>query len=361
MTLELSVIVPTYNERDNLPILIEKLNCSLRDVSWEIIIVDDDSPDGTSILAKELASLDSRVRCIRRVGRRGLAGACIEGMLSSSSPYVAVMDADLQHDEGILPIMLKKLRAEKLDLVIGSRYNEDGSSINGFSKSRSVLSQAASSSARKIFKINIRDIMSGYFIMRREKFDHIAPRLSRSGFKILFDILVTSDSSLRIEEIGYNFRKRKLGSSKIDAIVIFDYLGLLINKLTYGIIPIRFTVFAIVGSSGIIVHMILLYLLHSQLLFRFSAAQSFAAIVAMTSNYFVNNYVTYNDIKIRNKKLLCGLFKFYQICMIGAIVNVSIASTLFESTQNWILSGLTGVVMGSIWNYALSAIFIWNV
>ena len=204
---ELSVIVPTFKESGNVAELVQRLDGALAGVDWEVIFVDDDSPDGTTDLVKAMAAADPRVRCLRRVSRRGLAGACIEGMLSSSAPYVGVMDADLQHDENLLPRMLATLRQGDTDLVVGSRYVAGGSA-GAFSRRRSLMSKAAGSLARALTRVELSDPMSGFFMMRRDRFDPLAGSLSTSGFKILLDIVLTAKGRLRIVEDPYVFGSR---------------------------------------------------------------------------------------------------------------------------------------------------------
>src|SRR3954451_17308446 len=148
VTPELSVVVPTFNERDNVIALLRKLETALAGRAWEVIYVDDNSPDGTSDVVRALARQDSRVRCIRRIGRRGLSGACIEGILACSAPCAAVIDADLQHDEMQLPKMLSLLASGQAELVVGSRYIE-GYKSEGFNKQRAGASALATELARK--------------------------------------------------------------------------------------------------------------------------------------------------------------------------------------------------------------------
>src|SRR5205085_3502957 len=158
-TPELSVVVPTFNERDNVVALFRKLETALAGIAWEVIYVDDNSPDGTWEVLRALAGADSRVRCIRRVGRRGLSGACIEGILASSAPYAAVMDADLQHDETQLPKMLALLQGGAAELVVGSRYIEGGSAAS-FDRQRAGASAFATEIARRVLRVSIADPMS---------------------------------------------------------------------------------------------------------------------------------------------------------------------------------------------------------
>src|SRR3981189_2881810 len=173
---QLSVVVPTFNERDNVATLYKRLEAALGATPWEVVFVDDNSPDGTWELVRGLAQRDSRVRCIRRVGRRGLSGACIEGILASSAPYAAVIDADLQHDETQLPKILALLQGGQAELVIGSRYIEGGSA-DSFNKGRAGASQLATEVAKRVLGVEVKDPMSGFFIIRRDRFEQLAPPL----------------------------------------------------------------------------------------------------------------------------------------------------------------------------------------
>ncbi len=183
MTAELSLVIPTFNESGNLRELIRRVDAALNGVAWEMIVVDDNSPDGTARLAKQIAQEDGRVRCIRRVNRRGLAGACIEGMLASAAPVVAVMDGDLQHDEKILPQMLEKIRSGA-DLVVGSRLVDGGSAEEGFSARRAAISRFATQMAKKALKADFNDLMSGFFMLKRDIIEDCAGDLTPAGFKI---------------------------------------------------------------------------------------------------------------------------------------------------------------------------------
>ena len=197
---ELSVVVPTFNERDNVTVLYRRLEATLSGIAWEVVFVDDNSPDGTWEVVRGLARKDSRVRCIRRIGRRGLSGACIEGILASSGPYAAVIDADLQHDETQLPKMVALLRIGEAELVVGSRYIEGGSA-DSFNKQRAGASQLATGVARRVLKVEVADPMSGFFMIRRDRFEELAPQLSTQGFKILLDLIATAQGKLRAVEV----------------------------------------------------------------------------------------------------------------------------------------------------------------
>src|SRR3954465_8323125 len=167
---ELSVIVPTFKERGNVAELVRRLDLALAGTAWEAIFVDDNSPDGTAAAVKEIAARNSRVRCLKRGGRRGLAGACFEGMLSSAAPFVAVIDADLQHDEKVLPAMLARLQKGEADLVAATRYVAGGSAAS-FSEGRGAISRLATRMTHKMVGTPLSDPMSGFFMLRRDRFD----------------------------------------------------------------------------------------------------------------------------------------------------------------------------------------------
>jgi len=359
LAFELSLVIPTFNESANLRELVRRVDAALAGVAWEMIVVDDNSPDGTWRLAKEVSLDDPRVRCLRRVNRRGLAGACIEGMLASSAPVVAVMDADLQHDERILPKMMEKIRGGA-DLVVGSRHVAGGSADEGFSARRAFISRFATQMAKKALHAEFNDLMSGFFMIRREIVDSCAADLTPAGFKILADLVASAPKPLKVEEVGYTFRERHAGESKLDVKVALDFVGLLLNKASGGRIPVRFIFFALVGASGVGVHMATLYACLA-LGLRFEVAQSLAVLVAMTTNFFINNAITYRDAKIRGlTQLALGLFYFYAVCAIGAVANVGIAEFLFNRYGLVTVAALAGVVMGSVWNFALSSLFVWR-
>ena len=357
---ELSVVIPTFKERGNIEILVQRLNAALSGIAWEAIFVDDDSPDGTADAVKRIAGEDSRVRCLRRVSRRGLAGACIEGMLSSSALYVAVMDADLQHDEKLLPRMFAVLNNGEGDMVVGSRYVAGGSSAV-LSRSRGAISRAATSLARRLTGVELSDPMSGFFMMRRDHFDPLAPSLSTQGFKILLDIVITAKGSLRIVEEPYVFAARSHGESKLDAQVGLDFLGLLLAKLTGGAVTPRFLSFALVGTIGLGVHLLILRTALVAFGLEFPEAQAAATVVAMTGNFLLNNRLTYRDRRLSGVGFLKGLLGFYAISAVGALTNVGMASWLYAHEPVWWLAGVAGAVMGAVWNYSMATLLVWRV
>src|SRR5258706_7289967 len=320
-TPQLSVIVPTFNERDNVTTLFRRLEAALAGVSWEVIFVDDNSPDGTWDVVRALAREDSRVRCIRRVGRRGLSGACIEGILASSAPYAAVIDADLQHDETQLPNMLAVLQGGEADLVVGSRYIEGGSA-ESFNKQRAGISALATEVAKRVLRVKIADPMSGFFMIRSDRFEQLAPQLSTQGFKILLDIVATGRGELRIKEIPYSFGSRLHGESKLDSTVALDFLGLVLAKLTGDVVSLRVLLFAMVGSTGLFVHLSALFVALEIFGLPFPEAQACGALVAMTSNFILNNFLTYRDQRLQGFAILRCLLLFYLVCSVGLFANV---------------------------------------
>ncbi len=356
---ELSIVVPTYKERGNVAELVRRLDAALTGIAWEAIFVDDNSPDGTAEAVKEIAGEDSRVRCLRRVGRRGLSGACIEGILSSASPFVAVMDADLQHDEKMLPQMVVKLRQGNVDLVAGTRYVQGGSAA-GLAGRRGAISRLATAITHRLTGTSLSDPMSGFFMMRRDRFDEIAPSLSPVGFKILLDIAMTGGDRLSIAEQPYVFGKRFEGESKFNAQIGVEFLGLLLAKMTGDLVDPRFLLFAIVGSLGLVVHLIVL---RAGLVFlpdEFRTAQIIATLVAMTSNFLLNNELTYRDRRLKGLGMLRGFILFCLFASFGAFTNVDLASWLYYERQVWWVAGAAGAVMSALWNYAMSTLFVWR-
>ena len=356
---ELAVVIPTLNEKDNVVPLVELLDAVLDGVSWEVIFVDDDSLDGTAKRIREISRRDRRVRCLQRIGRRGLSTACIEGALATSAPFVAVMDADMQHDEKLLPQMLATLKSEPVDLVVGSRYVVGGG-IGGWNTARASMSAFATRLSRLICKANVTDPMSGFFMLRREVLEEALWRLSGQGFKILLDILASSPQSLRLRELPYEFRERQRGESKLDTLAAWEYMMLIADKLIGHIVPIRFALFAFVGGIGLFVHMSTLWFALTVAGAAFDPAQASASVAAMTSNFFLNNLFTYRDRRLRGLALLRGLISFYAICALGAVANVGIAGYVFSRNEVWWLAGLAGVAVGSVWNYAVSSVFTWK-
>jgi dolichol-phosphate mannosyltransferase len=363
-TPELSVVIPCYNERPNVAPMIAKLEAALTGIAWEVIYVDDNSPDGTTQEVRRIARHDSRIRCIRRIGRRGLASAVIEGALSSSAEYVAVIDGDLQHDETRLPVMLAALRPGNSrgdpQLVVASRHVEGGDTQGLGNKWRHVLSDGGIKLAQNFLPVRLNDPMSGFFMMPRVLFEELAKNLNGQGFKILLDLVLSSPAPLRVEEIPARFRERLAGESKLDALVMMQFAGLLLDKVFGGLLPLRFFSFALVGVVGVIAHLFVLGLLRHFTGLGFELEQTIATGVAMIFNFQLNNAITYRDQRLRGPRLWRGLLLFMVVCGFGAIANVGIAQVLYEQHTAWTIAGAVGAMIGVVWNYAVSATLVWR-
>ena len=356
---ELAIVIPTLNERDNVPIVVERLNRVLAGISWEVIFVDDDSPDGTAEMVRGLARRQPNIRCLQRLGRRGLSSACIEGILASAAPYAAVMDGALQHDENLLPAMLAKIKAERLDIVIASRHIKEGG-VGDWQRSRVMISDIASRLGRLVVKADLSDPMSGFFMIKREAFSEAMRSLSGQGFKILLDLFASSPRPLAFAEVPLNFRPRLHGESKLDAMVAWEYLMLLLQKLVGPTVPVRFLLFSLIGGLGVGTHLLTLWFGTHVLFLAFAIAQTAATMVAMTGNFFLNNLFTYRDRRLRGRRLWTGLISFYAVCGAGTAANVGVAAHLVYGHHSWWLAGLAGAGVSVVWNYAMSSIFTWS-
>ena len=360
---ELCIVVPTFNERDNIAELVRRLCRVLAAIDWEVVFVDDDSPDGTTEQVHALGAADHRVRCIRRIRRRGLSSASIEGMLSTSATFVAVMDADLQHDESLLPAMVELLRKggddRGPDLVVASRYVGSGAVTGLSSNRRRWLSRAGTRLARLLLKTEVTDPVSGFFMLRRAVIDAVAPRLSGVGTKILIDILASSPRPLRVVELPYLFRPRHAGESKLDTLTALEYGLLLAEKAGGPYISHRLLLFGLVGASGIVINLTVLRLLLALAAEPIRSVTA-ATIVAMVWNFFLNNMLTYRDRRLTGWRALRGLLLFMAICGLGALINIAIFRELYAATRMWLPAGIAGALIGALLNYGLTSIFTWG-
>jgi dolichol-phosphate mannosyltransferase len=357
---DLTVVVPCYNERPNVAPLVAKLDTALAGIAWEVVFVDDNSPDGTAAEARRLGRLDPRVRCIRRIGRRGLSSAVVEGALVSSALFIAVMDGDLQHDETRLPVMLEALRSGQYDLAVASRHVAGGHAAGLASRWRHALSDAGTTLAQRFMPVTLSDPMSGFFMLPRALFEQIAPSLTAQGFKILLDLVLSTELPLRVIEVPAEFRKRLAGESKLDVLVLTQFAGLLVDKTLGGLVPLRFLSFAAVGLLGVGVHLMVLIGGREMLGLGFATAQIDATVVAMVFNFLLNNQITYRDQQLRGPRLWRGLLLFMVVCGIGAVANVGFARVLYQANTYWTVAGAIGAVIGVVWNYAVSATLVWR-
>ena len=357
--LDLAIILPTFNERENIPLVIARLSEALRGLSWEAIFVDDDSPDGTADVISSYARRDSRIRLIHRVGRRGLSSASIEGMMSTSAPVVGVMDADLQHDESILPRMLALLRADSLDVVVGTR-NADGGSMGEFSRSRVLLSRLGEKISQSVCRCKLTDPMSGFFLLRRSFLLDVVHDLQGGGFKILVDLLASSKVPVRIGEVGYKFGARQHGESKLNVVVGIEYLFLVVNKRLGGLIPLHLALYMLVGVIGLATHLVAFLALSHIFAKNFVEAQAIATFIAMIENFFLNNMITFRSRQLHGVQMLTGAARFIAACSFGAWANIVFARALWQGGVEWYVAGVAGIVLGSVWNLSVSSFITWG-
>ena len=359
--LELAIVLPTLNEKANIAPMVARLEQALGPSGWEAVFVDDNSRDGTADVVREIGKTDPRVRVIQRIGRRGLASAAIEGMCATAAPFVAVMDADHQHDPALLNDMLAAVKSGEYDLVYASRFAAGASAEGLTSKGREKGSRVANALARRLTGSELSDAMSGFFLLRSDQLRGQADRLSGIGFKIMLDILATAEPPLRVKEFPLKFAQRASGESKLDHGVVLDFLAGLYERWLGRIIPTRFALFGTVGALGVVVHMAVLTPLYKLAHVPFTLAQAVAAVVAMTFNFWLNNLLTYRDQKLLGARdLVLGWAKFCAACAIGAFANVAVAAMLNDNGVHWYAAAIIGVTVASVWNYALSSKFVWG-
>ena len=367
--IELAIVLPTLNEKDNIAPMVARLEEALGPSGWEAIFVDDNSKDGTADAVREISRRDSRIRVIQRIGRRGLSSAAIEGMCATAAPIVAVMDADHQHDPKLLRAMLEAIQSGEYDLACASRFADGASMARWNRPKREKMSGIANALARKITGVELSDPMSGFFMLRTDVLRRDAEKLSGIGFKILLDILATVETPMRIKEFPLDFAARAEGESKLDRVVAFEFLVGLYDKWLGDIIPTRFALFGTIGAAGVVVHMAVLTAwlaafggsFEGHLVSEFEIGQTLAALVAMTFNFVLNNSLTYADKRLSGAgALIRGWLKFALTCSIGLLANVGSAAVLLRWGVHVYTAALAGILIGSVWNYALSSRFVWG-
>jgi dolichol-phosphate mannosyltransferase len=280
-------------------------------------------------------------------------------MLATPAPYIAVMDADFQHDETRLPEMLRTLRGSDIDLVVGSRY-VTGGDIGAWDASRASMSRWATKLSRIVCKQSVTDPMSGFFMIRRDAFEGSVRQLSALGFRILLDVMASAPKPLKIVEVPYKFGVRTTGESKLDSLVLWELGMLLLDKTVGRFVPVRFLAFAAVGATGVIVHIGMLTVLLKILNTPFILAQAGATATAMVFNFWLNNLLTYRDRRLHGRQWLGGLITYTLACSVGALANVGFATYLFTNKAQWVAAALAGVAVGAVWNYAITQIYTWS-
>jgi len=299
------------------------------------------------------------VRVVERIGRRGLASAAVEGMLASSAPCLAVMDCDLQHDESILPAMLDKLRGSRLDLVAATRLTEGG--MDAMPPHRRALSRLGRRLSALICSTALSDPMSGYFVLTRAYLDEVAHSLSGTGFKILLDLVVSARRPVRLAEVPYRFRPRLHGRSKLDIVVGLEYLALVADKLVGDYVPVSYVIFGCAGSVGILAHLAFVHLLRLIPGASLERAQLISSAIVIALNFWLNNHFTFRSARLHGKSLFIGLLAFYAACSIGLFLNLRVLEYLTNLSVPWYLAAAAGLVVGSVWNYWISSMFVWQV
>jgi dolichol-phosphate mannosyltransferase len=354
-------VLPTYNERANLAEAIRRIDAALLPggLAFDITVVDDDSPDGTWALAEDLMRGRPGLHLIRRVGRRGLSSAIVEGLRSARGDLLVVMDADLQHDAGILARLVDEARAGGA-LVVATRY-ADGGQTGAWSWWRWLLSRAATVLSRLVIRSPVSDPMSGYFLITRAAFAGVAERLDPRGFKILLEIIARS-APLAVREVGYTFATRQAGDSKLDRGVALAYLRALYDLSLGRVLPLRFILYCLVGASGVLVNLGMLTALRRTTRLDDEVVLTVAIITTMVSNFALNNVITFADRRQQGVlAFLRGLLLFIAISSTGALINFSV-SIFLAHRAGWDLAwaDLVGIALAAVWNYSLNRTVTWR-
>jgi dolichol-phosphate mannosyltransferase len=363
MSLRVSIVLPTFNERGNIEPLLQQLLPLQEHMDLELLVVDDDSTDGTAELVRQLARQEPRLRLIRRVGRSGLASAIKEGLLDATGDLAVVMDSDGQHEPASVLQAIQALQQGELDLVIGSRFHP-GARIHGLSGRRETGSTWANASARFSLARRYRDLsdyMSGFFALRLEPLLPLIRGVDVNGFKFLYELLAVSRGRLRVGEVPLQFQARSYGSSKLDLAIFWDFLISILHSLCLRLLPRRAISFALVGASGVLVQLLATQLLMGVAGLAFGAALPVAVVAAASSNYLINNALTFRFQRLKGLALLQGLLKFLLVASLPVLANVGLASAFYSYVaRDTFWAQLAGILVVFVWNYAASSRFVWN-
>ena len=359
----ISIVLPTYNESQNIVPLIKKL-LELSDLyELELIVVDDNSHDGTTTLVREISQKDKRIRLLYRIDRSGLSSAIKEGILNATGQIIAVMDSDGQHEPNAIIEAVKELNINRLDLVIGSRFLKN-SKLKGLSSSRKKGSALANNLARLSLNKNYRnitDFMSGCFVLKSESCLPFINTIDVHGFKFLYELLSISNGQLKIKEIAINFKSRLHGTSKLDIAILWDFIISLLHTISGKLLPRRAVSFALVGLSGIFVQLIATEALIRFTGTSFESVLPFSVVIAASSNYLINNFLTFRGLRLKNWDLVKGLLKFLIVASLPVMANIGLATSFYNYiTPSELLAQVAGILVVFIWNYAASSRFVWN-
>lgn len=366
-SIRLSVIVPTYREGKNIGELVTRL-CRVLDPvlpgGYEIIVVDDDSPDGTWELAQQLTSSHPALRVMRRQGERGLSTAVIRGWQAARGHILAVIDADLQHPPETMAKLYRAVE-EGTDLALATRHVEGGG-VSDWSIFRRFISRGAQLLGLVVLPEvvgKVSDPMSGYFMVRRAAVQEVD--LHPLGYKILIEVLARG-RCVSIREVPYVFRERDHGESKVTLKVYWDFLRHLLQLRAASIRSSRFLRFAIVGASGVVVDMGLLFLLSdpSMLGWGLTRSKLIASEVAIVNNFLWNDAWTFHDVSARqpgrtNKLRRFGMFQM--VCFAGLVLNAIVLNVQFNllGINRYIANGVA-ILLVTGWNFWLNKKFSWR-
>ena len=359
---KLSIVLPTYNERDNILPVASELLALISQYDIEIIFVDDDSQDGTAERVRELSRTAPQIRLIRRIGRAGLSSAIKEGILDATGDLVAVMDCDGQHPPSSVIAALECLQDPGVDLVIGSRFRPD-SLIRGLSERRERNSTLANAVAR--FSLpryrQLTDYMSGFFVCRLQSILPYVRQIDVNGFKFLYELLAICGGRLGVVEIPLVFQERLTGESKLNLAVVWDLGISILHTLLLRSVPRRAISFGLVGATGIAIHLLIYSLARRFFQFNFEFAQTSAVIGAASSNFLINNILTFRFQQLSGLRLWLGLVRFLLVTSMGMVANVGVSSALYhQHTQTPLLAMFAGIAVDFVWKYAASSKFVWN-
>ena len=362
--LKISFVLPTFNERRNINLMLKQLLDLNKNYETELIVVDDNSKDGTAEIVREISKKEKNIKLINRIDRFGLASAIKEGCINASNEIIAIMDTDGQHKVEDIINAAEKLFFENLDVVIGSRFAY-GASINGLSQDR----EKGSIFANKLAKYSLSkhyshlsDLMTGCIVLKRKSCIDFLKKVEVNGFKFLYELLSISKGSLKVGEIPLSFQPRKDGFSKLDIAVIWDFFVSLSHTFLKRSIPRKAISFGFVGSIGIFVQLISFYSLIIVFGLNFELSLPIAVILAASSNFFINNWLTFRSKRLKNKKLILGLLKFLIVSSLPIFANVGLATSFYNYvTPNTFISQMAGIIIVFIWNYAASSRFVWEI
>ena len=359
----ISIVIPTYNEVENIIPLIKNLAALVSNFEYEIIVVDDDSPDGTSEEVNKYMKFNKRIKLITRIGRSGLSSAIKEGLIFAQGKYLLVLDGDGQHHPSFVLDMIEEININKSDIVIGSRFLKT-SNLEGLSNKRSQGSKIANKLARISLHRNyskVTDYLSGCFCLDREKTKKFIRKIEINGFKFLYELLSLSKGDLVVKEVPLTFKERRFGYSKLDVAVVWDFLVSIIHNLTLRLLPRSAVSFGLVGISGIFVQLFITSFLVEIFLIEFYKALPFAIICAATSNFLINNQVTFRSERLKNLDLLIGLLKFLIVASLPVIANVGITTAFYKYiSSDTFFAQIAGIAIVYAWNYLASSSFVWK-